>query len=298
MDPSGPYTSLHPFFYLSFVAVVNRCYQSQLQIGYFLLFKRSGVWCQSQDKTDRCHAKAHFFLLKQRVQESINAFFHPRSHLASLFHFHSLFIIQFLYTHTHIQTHSAMEPQHYYTAMTLRRRTSHSTNTYTNNLTPDGVTQNADVPLSKIENSQPTPSLPTWFRPTTPSSVTSSQQQQQRKPTDIFQLPFEILVGQILAILQLCDLARLALVSKAMQQLCQTDYLWQRKFSHDFHHRPNKTLRQLGSWKRIYQAMDRVEVYTWGNIFFPFIFFSLSHIKEERNFFFLQFLLFAQIGSN
>ncbi|OAQ32316.1 RCC1/BLIP-II protein [Linnemannia elongata AG-77] len=123
-----------------------------------------------------------------------------------------------------------------------------------------------DPPLSSLSSLGPTSSLSTWFEPTTSDSTTLQQRRQQRrKPTDIFQLPFEILVGQILVILQLSDLARLALVSKAMQQLCQADYLWQRKFFHDFHHRPNRTLKQLGSWKRIYQAMDRVEVYTWGS---------------------------------
>ncbi|KAF9145173.1 hypothetical protein BG015_011980, partial [Linnemannia schmuckeri] len=154
--------------------------------------------------------------------------------------------------------------------MTLRRRTSHTTNTNTKN--PDKTTQgsgamssttlNAIDPFHSLPSLESTSSLPTWFEPTTSQH---RLQKQQQKPTGIFQLPFEILVGQILAILQLSDLARLALVSKTMQQFCQADYLWQRKFFHDFHHRPNRTLRQLGSWKRIYQAMDRVEVYTWGS---------------------------------
>ncbi|KAG9065627.1 hypothetical protein KI688_001916 [Linnemannia hyalina] len=165
-----------------------------------------------------------------------------------------------------------MEPQHYHTAMTLRRRTSHTTNTNKDEATQDTDTtlltmeSPGDPPFSSLSVLGPTSSLPTWFAPTTSDSTTpQQQQQQQRNPTDIFQLPFEILVGQILVILELSDLARLALVSNAMQQLCQADYLWQRKFFYDFHHRPNRTLRQLGSWKRIYQAMDRVEVYTWGS---------------------------------
>lgn len=185
-----------------------------------------------------------------------------------------------------------MEPQHYHTAMTLRRRTSHTTNTNMDETTQDTETTlstigcSDDAPLSSLSLG-PTSSLPTWFEPTTSDSTTPQQQQQpQRKPTDIFQLPFEILVGQILAILQLSDVARLALVSKDMQQLCQTDYLWQRKFFHDFHHRPNRTLRQLGSWKRIYQAMDRVEVYTWGMVHVSFIVAAYCiHEEMKKDFF-------------
>ncbi|KAG0303289.1 hypothetical protein BGZ98_006812 [Dissophora globulifera] len=78
-------------------------------------------------------------------------------------------------------------------------------------------------------------------------------------------LPFEILVGEIFSTLPLTDLAQLTRVCKTMHELCQSDYLWQRKFFNDFASRPTKTLRQLGGWKRIYQAMDRVEVYTWGH---------------------------------
>ncbi|KAG0268594.1 hypothetical protein BGZ95_002401, partial [Linnemannia exigua] len=155
-----------------------------------------------------------------------------------------------------------MEPQHYHTAMTLRRRTSSSIRT--NGSSPD--TYSTPPSTTEISNDPLSSSLPAWFDPTS-TELTDAQKQRekQRRPTDIFQLPFEILVGQILAILQLADLARLALVSKAMEQLCQADYLWQRKFIYDFHHRPTRTLRQLGSWKRIYQAMDRVEVYSWGS---------------------------------
>ncbi|KAF9277666.1 hypothetical protein BGZ68_009081 [Mortierella alpina] len=84
------------------------------------------------------------------------------------------------------------------------------------------------------------------------------------KKTSIFTLPFEILVGQILAIVDLAELSSLSRVCRYLHQLCETDYLWQRKFFHDFSYRPHRTLRQLGGWKRLYQAMDRVEVYTWG----------------------------------
>ena len=70
-------------------------------------------------------------------------------------------------------------------------------------------------------------------------------------------------MGQIFAILELTDLARLARVSRGVHQLCQADYLWQKKFFLDFAYRPTKVMRPFG-WKRLYQAMDRVEVYTWG----------------------------------
>ncbi|KAI8596691.1 regulator of chromosome condensation 1/beta-lactamase-inhibitor protein II [Dissophora ornata] len=86
------------------------------------------------------------------------------------------------------------------------------------------------------------------------------------KDLNLFQLlPFEILAGEIFATLPLTDLAQLARVCKGMHHICQSDYLWQRKFFRDFQYRPGKTVRHLGGWKRIYQAMDRVEVYTWGN---------------------------------
>ncbi|CAO3564647.1 unnamed protein product [Mortierella alpina] len=78
-------------------------------------------------------------------------------------------------------------------------------------------------------------------------------------------LPLEILVGQILATVELTELGCLSRVCRDLHHLCETDYLWQKKFFHDFAFRPHRTLRQLGSWKRLYQAMDRVEVYTWGN---------------------------------
>ena len=84
-----------------------------------------------------------------------------------------------------------------------------------------------------------------------------------KPPTTILQLPFEILVGQVFAILELTDLARLARVSRGFLQFCQTDYLWQKKFFLDFEYRPTKIMRPFG-WKRLYQAMDRVELYTWG----------------------------------
>ncbi|KAI1319087.1 hypothetical protein EDD11_004976 [Mortierella claussenii] len=65
-----------------------------------------------------------------------------------------------------------------------------------------------------------------------------------------------------------------------MHHLCRTDYLWQRKFFDEFQYRPSKALLRLvlaggrgdggddeghGEWKRIYEAMNRVEVYTWGS---------------------------------
>ncbi|KAG0202758.1 hypothetical protein BGX28_004801 [Mortierella sp. GBA30] len=82
---------------------------------------------------------------------------------------------------------------------------------------------------------------------------------------NIFSLPFEILVGQVLAILDLQDLRSLSQACRCLNQLCAADYLWQRKFFNDYQYRPNRTLRQLGGWKRMYKAMDRVEVYTWGS---------------------------------
>ncbi|KAF9935270.1 hypothetical protein FBU30_004845 [Linnemannia zychae] len=146
--------------------------------------------------------------------------------------------------------------------MTLRRRTSIRAD-------PDIQDISNMISLKKNRSLYPSSSrppstllLPSKFKFFSNGLVDPSH---SKKPASIFHLPFEILVGQIFAILQLSDLAGLALVSKAMQQLCQTDYLWQRKFFYDFDYRPNKTLRQLGSWKRIYQAMDRVEVYTWGS---------------------------------
>ncbi|KAG0355677.1 hypothetical protein BG005_005380 [Podila minutissima] len=86
------------------------------------------------------------------------------------------------------------------------------------------------------------------------------------RATNILQLPFEILAGHILAILDPSDLSRVARVCRHFYQLSQSNYLWQKKFFHDYpSYRPGKTLRQSHGWKRIYQAMDRVEVYTWGS---------------------------------
>ncbi|KAF9994284.1 hypothetical protein BGZ79_000963 [Entomortierella chlamydospora] len=93
-----------------------------------------------------------------------------------------------------------------------------------------------------------------------------------RAAVTILQLPFEVLVGGILAILPPSDLVCMSRVCKALYGLYQSDYLWQQKFFKEFHYyRPNKTLRQQlglggtdGGWRRIYHAMDRVEVYTWG----------------------------------
>ncbi|KAG9326119.1 hypothetical protein KVV02_005624, partial [Mortierella alpina] len=102
------------------------------------------------------------------------------------------------------------------------------------------------------------PSLPIAAGPSTARS-------RRYKPLNLLSLPFEILVGQILAIVDLAELGSLSRVCRDLRQLCETDYLWQRKFFHDFAFRPHRTLRQLGSWKRLYQAMDRVEVYTWGS---------------------------------
>ncbi|KAF9365488.1 hypothetical protein BGX34_009827 [Mortierella sp. NVP85] len=114
---------------------------------------------------------------------------------------------------------------------------------------------------------------------------------------NILDLPFELLVGEILAQLRLTDVAQMARVCRRMHQLCVSEYLWQRKFWIDFFpFRQNALLLQQkylvqqgegtatstststvvtteqgtgqaggrGGWKRIYQAMDRMEVYTWG----------------------------------
>ena len=118
----------------------------------------------------------------------------------------------------------------HHTAMTLRRRT---------------------VPSA--------PSLPA----TAAAASTPSRSRLYKTPS-ILELPFEILVGQILAILDLAELGCLSRVCRYLHQLCEADYLWQKKFFRDFTYRPHRTLRQLGGWKRLYQAMDRVEVYTWG----------------------------------
>ncbi|KAF9576522.1 hypothetical protein EC968_008000 [Mortierella alpina] len=107
-----------------------------------------------------------------------------------------------------------------------------------------------------------TPSLPTTTAASAPSSACRSR---LFKPPNLLTLPLEILVGQILATVDLAELGCLSRVCKYLHQLCETDYLWQKKFFYDFSFRPHKTLRQLGSWKRLYQAMDRVEVYTWGS---------------------------------
>ncbi|KAF9375455.1 hypothetical protein BGX21_003782 [Mortierella sp. AD011] len=88
-----------------------------------------------------------------------------------------------------------------------------------------------------------------------------------RAAVTILQLPFEVLVGGILAILPPSDLVCMSRVCKALYGLYQSDYLWQQKFFKEFHcYRPNKTLRQqlglgatAGGWRRIYHAMDRVE---------------------------------------
>ncbi|KAI8362105.1 regulator of chromosome condensation 1/beta-lactamase-inhibitor protein II [Mortierella sp. GBAus27b] len=121
-----------------------------------------------------------------------------------------------------------------------------------------------------------------------------------RLQISILDLPFEILVGEILAQLRLADVAQMARVCRKMHQLCVSEYLWQRKFCQDFfpvgqngplhlqrlalvqpsplpspqqsqpHSRTNTsspplTQTQPTGWRRIYQAMDRVEVYTWGS---------------------------------
>ncbi|KAF9954028.1 hypothetical protein BGZ72_004974 [Mortierella alpina] len=104
------------------------------------------------------------------------------------------------------------------------------------------------------------PSLPA----TAAAAATPSRSRLYKTPS-ILELPFEILVGQILAILDLAELGCLSRVCRYLHQLCETDYLWQKKFFRDFTFRPHRTLRQLGGWKRLYQAMDRVEVYTWGS---------------------------------
>ncbi|KAF8949220.1 hypothetical protein BGZ52_006036, partial [Haplosporangium bisporale] len=74
-----------------------------------------------------------------------------------------------------------------------------------------------------------------------------------------------ILAGHIFAILDLSDLSRLARVCQYFYQLSQSNYLWQKKFFRDYPYRPGKLVKQSHGWKRIYQAMDRVEVYTWGS---------------------------------
>ncbi|KAF9182019.1 hypothetical protein BGZ51_000906 [Haplosporangium sp. Z 767] len=138
-------------------------------------------------------------------------------------------------SHTHYHHHST-------TAMTLRRKSA------------PAMTQDPDTQSSLHQSSF-----------SSSSSSSTILRDTQRTRTGIFHLPFEILVGEILAILDLPELSKMHHVCKAMYQLCQTEYLWQRKFFIDFAYRPSGTLRQLGDWKRIYQAMDRVEVYTWGS---------------------------------
>ncbi|KAF9432116.1 hypothetical protein BGZ76_011250 [Entomortierella beljakovae] len=83
----------------------------------------------------------------------------------------------------------------------------------------------------------------------------------------VLQLPFEVLVGSILSVLSKSDLISMSRTCKSIHRLYHSDYLWQRKFYNEFYYRPNKTLKQLGAnvgWRRIYHAMDHVEVYTWG----------------------------------
>ncbi|KAG0367677.1 hypothetical protein BC939DRAFT_508774 [Gamsiella multidivaricata] len=136
---------------------------------------------------------------------------------------------------------------HYYTASMLCRRTP----SFVSRLVSSTLSPGADPP------GPDTPAVTSNSAPTGADSVGSTR-------INLMQLPLEILVGEILATLPLSDLASLVRVSKGMHHLCQSDYLWQRKFFKEFQYRPSKALRQLGGWKRIYQAMDRVEVYTWG----------------------------------
>lgn len=129
----------------------------------------------------------------------------------------------------------------------------------TENTSQDATTSTEATaqPISTFPHNATSLSLQPTSAPTPTTTSTET--------TDILQLPFEILAGHILAILGLSDLSRLARVCRHFYQLSQSNYLWQKKFFHDYpSYRPGKTLRQCHGWKRIYQAMDRVEVYTWG----------------------------------
>ncbi|KAG0244454.1 hypothetical protein BGW41_007746 [Actinomortierella wolfii] len=80
----------------------------------------------------------------------------------------------------------------------------------------------------------------------------------------ITQLPYEIVVRHLLAVLPLGDLARVAASCRFFRELYKDEYLWQIKFLQDYRFYPRPTMCQFG-WQTLYRAMLNVEVYTWGS---------------------------------
>ncbi|KAG8873845.1 hypothetical protein FRB97_006414 [Tulasnella sp. 331] len=83
-------------------------------------------------------------------------------------------------------------------------------------------------------------------------------------PTNISDLPVEVLLDHLLPILALQDLLALARTNKFIASVCQDDILWKLKLKRDFNFTANADTARESGFKVIYRGLRKPSVYTWG----------------------------------
>ncbi|PWZ03556.1 RCC1/BLIP-II [Testicularia cyperi] len=77
-------------------------------------------------------------------------------------------------------------------------------------------------------------------------------------------LPFSIVVDNLLPLLDNRDLAALRLVSRHARELTDDEVLWKRKTMADFRFPAHATAR-VGGWRNLYRGLSRPKAYVWGD---------------------------------
>ncbi|XP_006460919.1 hypothetical protein AGABI2DRAFT_221227 [Agaricus bisporus var. bisporus H97] len=82
-------------------------------------------------------------------------------------------------------------------------------------------------------------------------------------PTNIVDVPPEILLDNLFPVLPVTDLLSLTVTSKYFLFLCSDETLWYRKLKADYNFDGSGTARRTG-WKFIYRGLYRPKVFVWG----------------------------------
>ncbi|KAG8927718.1 hypothetical protein FRC03_000435 [Tulasnella sp. 419] len=83
-------------------------------------------------------------------------------------------------------------------------------------------------------------------------------------PASISDLPYELLVDQLLPLLPTPALLALTCTSKFFAEVCSDAVLWKRRLQLDFNFSSSGDTARTSGFKLIYKGMHKPKVYTWG----------------------------------
>ncbi|MCO5585360.1 hypothetical protein L7F22_039293 [Adiantum nelumboides] len=79
----------------------------------------------------------------------------------------------------------------------------------------------------------------------------------------VSQLPYQLLLDNVLPLLDIQTLIRLRSVSHAFKEAVDDDVVWRRRIRSDFRFPLQSSARTTG-WKTVYRGLANTELYTWG----------------------------------